>query len=115
MVPTIHGATNEDNTSISMHIGDHSFDAVGCAVESCLNGLADLAGRAPRQFTRTLEPPMHVKKFNVTATRHEALKQAPQALEEHLGTIGNAILTLGVDCRIGTVKTIGNAPRKSVA
>eukprot|EP00959_Pyramimonas_sp_CCMP1952_P085108 1779471-Pyramimonas_sp.AAC.1 len=105
MLPTIHDATIEDGTSMSTHIGDISFDSIGCTVESCLNCLANLAGRAFHQSTCTLKPPIHMNKFNFIANRREVLKQAPQAPGEHSGTIGNSVINLGVACNIGKVRS----------
>eukprot|EP00959_Pyramimonas_sp_CCMP1952_P394243 8260746-Pyramimonas_sp.AAC.1 len=97
MIPTIHDATINDGTSLSIHIDDMAFDSVGCAVEACLNGLADLAARMFHQFTFTLELPIHMKKFNFPANDLEIMKQAPWALGEHSGPIKNSISNLGVD------------------
>eukprot|EP00959_Pyramimonas_sp_CCMP1952_P151039 3160999-Pyramimonas_sp.AAC.1 len=80
MIPTIHDTTINDGTSLSIHIDDLAFDSVGCTVESCLNGLADLAARIFLTFTYTLELPIHMKKLNFTANHFEVLKQAPGAL-----------------------------------
>ncbi|CAK0794176.1 unnamed protein product, partial [Prorocentrum cordatum] len=115
MIPTIRDTTINEGTSLSIHIDDLAFDSIGCTVETCLNGLADLAARIFHKFTYTLELPIHMKKLNFTANNFEILKQAPGALGEYSGSIKNSITNLGVDYNVGKIRAAKGCRSKKMS